>query len=153
MNGGKEDIVFLQGVCHTPGSKAFAEIGTLFPFPVERKFRLEVSIRKKGRVMVISNTFPIFPPPSLTTAPNHQGICTYRRSVRIPCTNSFTIKGVILQRTLGEQASSRGREKTTVALEVRTCVFRDQLTDRQGVDIGQLVEGPVLLARGRPREV
>ena len=31
------------------------------PFPVERKFRLEVSIWKKGRVMVISNTFPIFP--------------------------------------------------------------------------------------------
>lgn len=101
---------------------------------------------------MISNTFPIFPPPSLTTAPNHQGICTaHGADVRIPCTNSFS-KGE-QQRTLGEQASSRGREKTTVALGVRTCVFRDQLTDRQGVDIGQLVEGPVLLARGRPREV
>ena len=133
--------------------KSFCEIGTLFPFPVERKFRLEVSKWKKGRVMVISNTFPIFPPPSLTTAPNHQGICTYRRSVRIPCTNSFKIKGVILQRTLGEQASSRGREKTALVALGVLCVFRDQLTDRQGVDIGQLVEGPVLSARGRPREV
>ena len=149
VDGGKEKVVcFTRRLPH-----AFrCALRNRNPVFAKPKFRLEVSIWKKGRVMVISNTFPIFPPPSLTTAPNHQGICTaHGADVRIPCTNSFS-KGE-QQRTLGEQASSRGREKTALVALGVLCVFRDQLTDRQGVDIGQLVEGRVLLARGRPREV
>lgn len=59
---GKRTLCFYKAFATRQDQKLLRNRNPVLPFPVERKFRLEISIWKKGRVMVISNTFPIFPP-------------------------------------------------------------------------------------------